>query len=183
MIGEDIQKFSGSRVMRTIAIGRLPIRNLPKMQFSTISEKLDIHGQITPRKWRDNTPHHSNFQPIHLDGSFTEAPCKPLYWSHLSPYEYCAYSSSVSKQDFPPFFPKRASLPLPYGFMFCGFRLYERASLPLPHGRSSGSMAHDSKWITNEAENPNFRPHSNPIFALSTGFMTESAWSDECPAL
>ncbi|GBM52156.1 hypothetical protein AVEN_265629-1 [Araneus ventricosus] len=29
MIGEDLQKFSGSRVMRTIAIGRLPIRNLP----------------------------------------------------------------------------------------------------------------------------------------------------------
>ncbi|GBL87351.1 hypothetical protein AVEN_151504-1 [Araneus ventricosus] len=31
MIGEDLQKFSESRVMRTIAIGRLPIRNLPKM--------------------------------------------------------------------------------------------------------------------------------------------------------
>ncbi|GBN43470.1 hypothetical protein AVEN_251012-1, partial [Araneus ventricosus] len=29
MIGEDLRKFSGSRVMRTIAIGRLPIRNLP----------------------------------------------------------------------------------------------------------------------------------------------------------
>ncbi|GBM89671.1 hypothetical protein AVEN_2289-1 [Araneus ventricosus] len=28
MIGEDLQKFSGSRVMRTIAIGRVPIRNL-----------------------------------------------------------------------------------------------------------------------------------------------------------
>ena len=30
MIGEDLQKFSGSRVMRTSAIGRVPIRNLPK---------------------------------------------------------------------------------------------------------------------------------------------------------
>ncbi|GBL77569.1 hypothetical protein AVEN_41932-1 [Araneus ventricosus] len=30
MIGEDMQKFSESRVMRTIAIGRVPIRNLPK---------------------------------------------------------------------------------------------------------------------------------------------------------
>ncbi|GBN03444.1 hypothetical protein AVEN_65363-1 [Araneus ventricosus] len=29
MIGEDLQKFSESRVMRTIAIGRVPIRNLP----------------------------------------------------------------------------------------------------------------------------------------------------------
>ncbi|GBL84808.1 hypothetical protein AVEN_93841-1 [Araneus ventricosus] len=34
MIGEDLQKFSGSRVMRTIAIGRVPIRNLPKMANS-----------------------------------------------------------------------------------------------------------------------------------------------------
>ncbi|GBM57256.1 hypothetical protein AVEN_58574-1 [Araneus ventricosus] len=31
MIGEDLQKFSESRVMRTIAIGRVPIRNLPKI--------------------------------------------------------------------------------------------------------------------------------------------------------
>ncbi|GBN88764.1 hypothetical protein AVEN_258386-1, partial [Araneus ventricosus] len=31
MIGEDLQKFSDSRVMRTIAIGGLPIRNLPKI--------------------------------------------------------------------------------------------------------------------------------------------------------
>ncbi|GBM09884.1 hypothetical protein AVEN_241210-1 [Araneus ventricosus] len=30
MIGEDLQKFSESRVMKTIAIGRVPIRNLPK---------------------------------------------------------------------------------------------------------------------------------------------------------
>ncbi|GBN11442.1 hypothetical protein AVEN_38195-1 [Araneus ventricosus] len=30
MIDEDLQKFSESRVMRTIAIGRVPIRNLPK---------------------------------------------------------------------------------------------------------------------------------------------------------
>ncbi|GBN98929.1 hypothetical protein AVEN_80372-1 [Araneus ventricosus] len=30
MIGEDLQKFSGSRVMRTIAIVGVPIRNLPK---------------------------------------------------------------------------------------------------------------------------------------------------------
>ena len=35
MIGEDLQKFSGTRVMRTSAIGRIPIRNLP----NTASEK------------------------------------------------------------------------------------------------------------------------------------------------
>ncbi|GBO28279.1 hypothetical protein AVEN_126199-1 [Araneus ventricosus] len=28
-------------------------------------------------KWRGSTPHSSNFQPIHLGGSFTEAPRKP----------------------------------------------------------------------------------------------------------
>ncbi|GBN34427.1 hypothetical protein AVEN_82306-1 [Araneus ventricosus] len=33
MIDEDLQKFSESRVTRTIAIGRVPIRNLPKRQF------------------------------------------------------------------------------------------------------------------------------------------------------
>ncbi|GBN90083.1 hypothetical protein AVEN_128255-1 [Araneus ventricosus] len=44
MIGEDLQKFSGSRVMRTIAIGRLPLRNLLKkaefkiLQFREKSE-------------------------------------------------------------------------------------------------------------------------------------------------
>ena len=30
MIGEDLEKFSGIRVMRNPAIGRVPIRNLPK---------------------------------------------------------------------------------------------------------------------------------------------------------
>ena len=29
MFGEDLQKFSGSRVMRTFTAGRVPIRNLP----------------------------------------------------------------------------------------------------------------------------------------------------------
>ena len=52
MIGEDLQKFSGSRVMRTSAIGRVPIRNLPKMKkvkeiFSTCHKgmlKTEIDG-------------------------------------------------------------------------------------------------------------------------------------------
>ena len=40
MIGEDLQKFSGSRVMRTSAIGRVPIRNLPKrISFTCINYK------------------------------------------------------------------------------------------------------------------------------------------------
>ncbi|GBO20579.1 hypothetical protein AVEN_111494-1 [Araneus ventricosus] len=47
MIGEDLQKFSGSRVMRTIAIGRVPIRNLPKIKRATLyseSSKLSCEG-------------------------------------------------------------------------------------------------------------------------------------------
>ncbi|GBM76882.1 hypothetical protein AVEN_153116-1 [Araneus ventricosus] len=39
MIGEDLQKFSESRVMRTIAIGRDPIRNLPKNTELKLIEK------------------------------------------------------------------------------------------------------------------------------------------------
>ncbi|GBN24035.1 hypothetical protein AVEN_242395-1 [Araneus ventricosus] len=39
MIGEDLQKFSESRVRRTIAIGRLPIRNLPKIVFGSCGGK------------------------------------------------------------------------------------------------------------------------------------------------
>ncbi|GBN82554.1 hypothetical protein AVEN_145226-1, partial [Araneus ventricosus] len=42
MFGEDLQKFSGSRVMRTIAIGRVPIRNLPKKGAS---------GTYIPKKY------------------------------------------------------------------------------------------------------------------------------------
>ncbi|GBN52663.1 Tubulointerstitial nephritis antigen-like [Araneus ventricosus] len=38
MISEDLQKFSESRVMRTIAIGRLPIRNLPKIEYEGTSQ-------------------------------------------------------------------------------------------------------------------------------------------------
>ncbi|GBN95648.1 hypothetical protein AVEN_216064-1 [Araneus ventricosus] len=38
MIGEDLQKFSGSRVMRTTSIGRFPTMNLPK---SVIKAHLD----------------------------------------------------------------------------------------------------------------------------------------------
>ncbi|GBN97979.1 hypothetical protein AVEN_146406-1 [Araneus ventricosus] len=30
-------------------------------------------------KWRGSTSHCSNFQPIHLDESFTKAPCKPHF--------------------------------------------------------------------------------------------------------
>ncbi|GBN13486.1 hypothetical protein AVEN_208214-1 [Araneus ventricosus] len=52
MIGEDLQKFSESRVMRTIAIGRVPIRNLPK---SKIQEFFRRNTNPAPM-----TSHHAN---------------------------------------------------------------------------------------------------------------------------
>ncbi|GBM26366.1 hypothetical protein AVEN_239364-1 [Araneus ventricosus] len=44
MIGEDLQKFSESRVMRTIAIGRVPIRNLPKKTRGVLPPSLGPRG-------------------------------------------------------------------------------------------------------------------------------------------
>ncbi|GBN43466.1 hypothetical protein AVEN_199330-1 [Araneus ventricosus] len=35
-------------------------------------KKLKIQGQTVPCKLRIITPHHSNFQPIHLEGSLTK---------------------------------------------------------------------------------------------------------------
>ncbi|GBM04657.1 hypothetical protein AVEN_75609-1 [Araneus ventricosus] len=35
MIGEDLKKFSCSRIIRTIAISSIPIRNLPDSQHQT----------------------------------------------------------------------------------------------------------------------------------------------------
>ncbi|GBN14823.1 hypothetical protein AVEN_37134-1, partial [Araneus ventricosus] len=45
MIGEDLQKFSESRVMGTIAIGRLPTRNLPNNSSEDqdrVKHRLDV---------------------------------------------------------------------------------------------------------------------------------------------
>ncbi|GBM33139.1 hypothetical protein AVEN_56770-1 [Araneus ventricosus] len=55
------------------------LQNSPSAKLSLLL-KLDIYGQTTPRK-RHSTPHHSNFQPNHLGGSFTEVSCKPIYRS------------------------------------------------------------------------------------------------------
>ncbi|GBO08835.1 hypothetical protein AVEN_35967-1 [Araneus ventricosus] len=53
MIDEDLQKFSESRVMRTIAIGKLPIRNLPKMNAETTQKK---YLQLADINAGDKTP-------------------------------------------------------------------------------------------------------------------------------
>ncbi|GBN28493.1 hypothetical protein AVEN_269820-1 [Araneus ventricosus] len=49
----------------------------PEWRTTHWNIKLDIHGETAPHKWHGSTPHHSNFQPIHLGGSYMEAPCKP----------------------------------------------------------------------------------------------------------
>ncbi|GBM89489.1 hypothetical protein AVEN_32544-1 [Araneus ventricosus] len=58
MIDEDLQKFSENRVMRTIAIGRVPIRNLPKSatneQIKTLCEICQnvLAGNVSKAKIR-----------------------------------------------------------------------------------------------------------------------------------
>ncbi|GBM70137.1 hypothetical protein AVEN_151594-1 [Araneus ventricosus] len=42
MIDEDLQEFSESHVMRTIAIGRLPISNLPKKRRVWFLKRISI---------------------------------------------------------------------------------------------------------------------------------------------
>ncbi|GBN89338.1 hypothetical protein AVEN_34829-1 [Araneus ventricosus] len=39
--------------------------------------KLGIPGEAAPLQCRVSTPHHSNFQPINLGGSFSKATCRP----------------------------------------------------------------------------------------------------------
>ncbi|GBO35592.1 hypothetical protein AVEN_191415-1 [Araneus ventricosus] len=61
MIGEDLQKFSESRVMRTIAIGRVPIRNLLVMCRSLRNEFADPDPQ---KERTDPDPQKERTDPI-----------------------------------------------------------------------------------------------------------------------
>ncbi|GBM53911.1 hypothetical protein AVEN_64834-1 [Araneus ventricosus] len=61
MIGEDLQKFSESRVMRTIAIGILSIRNLPKNQVrATMSTQQDILDSRSLLMWASKSKSFDN---------------------------------------------------------------------------------------------------------------------------
>ncbi|GBN68658.1 hypothetical protein AVEN_173827-1 [Araneus ventricosus] len=51
MIDEDLQKFSESRVMRTITIGRLPIRNLPKNVKGCGDDQVAAHHRWQQYHW------------------------------------------------------------------------------------------------------------------------------------
>ncbi|GBL88763.1 hypothetical protein AVEN_158897-1 [Araneus ventricosus] len=94
--------------------------------------KLDIHDQTSRLKWRDSTPHHSNFQPIHLGGSFTQAPCKSHYLSLRSPRGTAPTPPLAFKREPPPCFPEKASLSLPHGSIFGGSHFFESFAHPPP---------------------------------------------------
>ncbi|GBM63020.1 hypothetical protein AVEN_143450-1 [Araneus ventricosus] len=65
------------------------------------SVKQEIHDKTVPRKWGGSTPHHSNFQPIHLYGSFTEVPCEPLNRPFRSPRTSAPIPPSTFKMESP----------------------------------------------------------------------------------
>ncbi|GBM68673.1 hypothetical protein AVEN_255398-1 [Araneus ventricosus] len=90
-----------------------------------------LYGESVPRRWRGNTPLHSNFQPIHLGGSFTETPCKLHNRSLRSPIS-TAPTPPLAFETGPRGSCERASLLRHNGSTFCRFRFCERTSLPLP---------------------------------------------------
>ncbi|GBL84854.1 hypothetical protein AVEN_93878-1 [Araneus ventricosus] len=61
MISEDLKKFSGSRVIRTIAIGRIPI-------------KLEIHDKAVLHHLDQRPAWCHPIKTIHASGSFTKDP-------------------------------------------------------------------------------------------------------------
>ncbi|GBN35705.1 hypothetical protein AVEN_163923-1 [Araneus ventricosus] len=76
------------------------------------------------------TSHRSNFQPIHLGGSFTEAPCKRHNRSLQLPRVTVRTSPPAFKTGpLPPRFLEGASLPLPH---FVVFAFKKEACSPLP---------------------------------------------------
>ncbi|GBM22023.1 hypothetical protein AVEN_242693-1 [Araneus ventricosus] len=84
--------------------------------------KLDIHGETVPGYLERLASHHSNFQPIHLGGSFMEAPCKPHNRSLQSSRTTVLTPTPAFKMGSPPLFPKRASLPLSHFVVFAFVR-------------------------------------------------------------
>ncbi|GBO18311.1 hypothetical protein AVEN_40731-1 [Araneus ventricosus] len=107
------------------------------------------------------TLHRYNFQPIHLGGSFAQAPCK----EHSDPLEQVyLLLLPLSKRT------------------FCSFLFYERASLPLSTA-AFGSMTQLFTWITHEDENPNFSTalqRFSSDFSIDVRFRSSAlqiAWS------
>ncbi|GBN37357.1 hypothetical protein AVEN_238717-1 [Araneus ventricosus] len=87
---------------------------IPVQHPLRITLKLDVHEGSAPVHLERISPHRSNFQPIHLDGSLMEAPCQPHNWSLQSP-RATVPTPPLAFQTRPlPRFPERASHPLPH---------------------------------------------------------------------
>ncbi|GBN14894.1 hypothetical protein AVEN_29939-1 [Araneus ventricosus] len=82
-----------------------------------ITLKLDIHEGSAPVHLARIAPQHPNFQPIHLDGSFMDAPCKSHNWSLLSPNATVSTAPALKTRPLSRF-PERASLPLAHFVVF-----------------------------------------------------------------
>ncbi|GBO38121.1 hypothetical protein AVEN_252050-1 [Araneus ventricosus] len=69
MIGEDLQKFSESRCMRTMEISRIPVCNRPNWQshMSLRNKLLTVLGMATPTKQQSERK--KNIQEKHFGGS------------------------------------------------------------------------------------------------------------------
>ncbi|GBN99423.1 Metabotropic glutamate receptor 5 [Araneus ventricosus] len=69
MIGDDLQKVSGSRVMRTITIGRLPIRNLPNKEESRVDYGAVSQRNVIPSDgWSDRNDVTEEYEKEALGG-------------------------------------------------------------------------------------------------------------------
>ncbi|GBM53613.1 hypothetical protein AVEN_35201-1 [Araneus ventricosus] len=104
------------------------------MQSLAFPLKLDIHKPSATNHLERLAPHRSNFQPIHLGGSFTEAPSKPHKRSLQSPRATVPTPLPAFKSG--PLAPLSQDSFTP---PFCCFRFCERASLLLHHDHISVS--------------------------------------------
>ncbi|GBM38463.1 hypothetical protein AVEN_120822-1 [Araneus ventricosus] len=99
-------------------------------------------------KWRGRTPHQSDFQPIHLDGSSTQAPCKRslLFPRAVTPTPQPAFKRDTSCCSDPP---------SSTGLHFVLLTSVRDTRSPSPRSHFN-FITQNSKWITIEVENPKF---------------------------
>ncbi|GBN20516.1 hypothetical protein AVEN_169957-1 [Araneus ventricosus] len=107
------------------------------MEWS-ITLKQDIHGKTVPVHFEHIAPHDSNFQPIHLDGSFAGWTA-PTVNHHLR-----AMRSPRVTTPTPPPLSREPSLPLPH---FVVFAFVREARFPSPRSYFS-FMAHRAEYGT-----------------------------------
>ncbi|GBN46665.1 hypothetical protein AVEN_275701-1, partial [Araneus ventricosus] len=136
-----------------------PLLNDRCQILHTIGLKLDIHEEAALSHLERFASYRSNFQPIHLDWSFTQ----PVI---SIPYGYCSYPSSRLQNGIHlPSFRERTSLSLPYESTFCGLRFCERASILFPT-----ALFQFYDWKAAKAGHPR-RGCSKPFGALRSTFQ------------